>query len=159
MEQKDLAEIFLARISSSVDRLLATMDGMTQEQINWRPAVENANSIYALAVHTVGYTGDIILGKLCGHSRPRNQEAEFAAVGGSVEPLRMSWTGLRKQLADALAALPAGALDGRYDYGNRNVTGVEVLLILARHAHEHMGHAELTRDLIKAGGTIRPAAV
>lgn len=146
MEQKELAAVFLVRICSSVDRLLAAMDGLSQEQINWKP-LENASSLYVLAVHTVGHVGDNILRKLCGQTRHRNQDAEFAAIGESMGPLRMSWQELRGQLAEGLAALPLNALDNRYDYGDRNVTGVELLLIIARHAAEHMGHAELTRDL------------
>jgi hypothetical protein len=32
------------------------------------------------------------------------------------------------------------------------VTGREVLMLMARHAAEHVGHAELTRDLAVAAG-------
>jgi len=150
MEQKELAEVFLERIAASIDRILATMDGLTQDDINWRPPAEKTNSLYVLGVHTIAYTAFVISTKLCGKSGTRDAEAEFSAVGESVGPLRMSWQLQRKQLSEEMAKLPPGALDKKYDYTNRNVSGIEVLLILARHAHEHVGHAELTRDLLKA---------
>jgi hypothetical protein len=53
----------------------------------------------------------------------------------------------------ALDALPPGDLDRPRSHGTReNVNGRDMLLIVARHAAEHVGHAELTLDLMKAIG-------
>jgi hypothetical protein len=58
---------------------------------------------------------------------------------------------LRPRLAEALANLPPGALDASYSHPRRGtVTGRDILIIVARHSAEHLGQAELTRDLLRA---------
>jgi hypothetical protein len=46
--------------------------------------------------------------------------------------------------------LPPDVLEGRFMFGRHGeVSGLKVLVLLVRHAGEHCGHAELTRDLLR----------
>jgi hypothetical protein len=137
-------------ISRSIERILACLDGLSADELNWRP-LDSANSLYVLATHILGTTEENILGVLCGQSTSRKREAEFAAQGTSVEPVRHTWLELRERIEQGLAGLPPGALEREHKHPRRGLLlGREVLIVVARHAAEHMGQAELTRDLLFA---------
>jgi len=64
--------------------------------------------------------------------------------------VRDHWRELRARRETALAALPAGELDRERPQPRRGpLTGREVLLVVARHAAEHWGEAQLTRSLMR----------
>lgn len=141
-------ETYWGFILSSVNHILACMDGLPEEDLNWRP-LENANSLYALATHTMGNVEENLLEILGGQAVHRQREAEFAVQGSSFELLNHRWSELQGRIAAMLDQLPATELDRVHEHPRRGqVTGREVLIIVARHAAEHMGHAELTRDLL-----------
>ncbi len=137
-------------IVSSVDHVLLCLDGLSEEDLNWRP-LENANSLYVLATHTLGNIEENILDVLCGQAVHRQREAEFAVRGDSSASLNHQWHELQERIASTLAHLPATELDQMHEHPRRGqLAGREVLLVVARHAAEHKGHAELTRDLLFA---------
>ena len=88
---------------------------------------------------------------LCGQADDRDREAEFRAAGASGEPLEHRWQALRAEMSGCLATLPATRLDERLVHPRQGeLTGRETLLLVATHAAEHLGQAELTRDLLAA---------
>src|SRR3954454_10337579 len=89
-------------ISSSLDRLVACLDGLSADDLNWRPPAPEANSLYALAVHTLGNAEENILETLAGQVVGRDREAEFTAQGASSEVVAARWRALRERLARAL---------------------------------------------------------
>ena len=142
--------LFWRYISSSVDQLLATMDGLTAEEINWSP-IGDANSLYVLATHTMGNVTQNMLAVLCGQPVQRERDAEFAAQGDTPDALRTQWQNLHPQIQAQLEQLDAATLNQpRTHPGRGELTGREVLIVVARHSAEHMGQAFLTRDLILA---------
>lgn len=150
MQNSEVA-LFWHAITSALDRIIACLDGLDEEGLNWRPPAEGANSLYALATHMLANAEENLLGVLCGQPVARDREAEFVARGAAAEPLRARWRDVRERASVGLAALPASALDRPCNHPRRgSITGREVLLVVARHAAEHQGHAELTRDLLCA---------
>jgi uncharacterized damage-inducible protein DinB len=140
--------IFWRYISSSIEQLIGTLDGLSEQELNWSP-IPNANSLYVLATHTLGTTAENLLEVLCGQPVYRHREAEFAAQGRSIGPLRMQWESLRDQIQTQLGQLDPAALAQVHTHPRRGkVTGREVLIVVARHCAEHMGQAFLTRDLL-----------
>jgi DinB family protein len=134
-----------------VDRLVEILDGLTEAELNWHPPAPETNSLFVLATHTIANTEDNILATLCGEPLRRERAAEFQAYGTTFEPLRQRWAFLRRRIEAALADLPPSALDGMRQHPRRGpVTAREILLVVARHAAEHLGQAELTRDLMRA---------
>jgi DinB superfamily len=110
------------------------------------------NSLFILATHTVANTEENVLATLGGEPLRREREAEFQAYGGTAsEPSRQRWALLRRRIEAALADLPPGALDTMRQHPRRGpLSGREILIVVARHAAEQLGQAELTRDLMKA---------
>jgi uncharacterized damage-inducible protein DinB len=148
MSQEQELASFWGFISRSIERIIACLDGLSAEELNWRP-IENANSLYILATHILGTTEENLLGVLCAQPTSRKREAEFAAKGASVEPIRRKWLELQQRIKVGLDGLPSGELERERMHPRRGrLLGREVLIVVARHATEHMGQAELTRDLL-----------
>src|SRR5690349_13403642 len=91
--------LFWRYIASSLDRLVAIVDGMSAEELDWRPLASGANSLYALAMHTLGNAEENLLETLGGQPVGRDRGAEFAAQGGSAATVVARWQALRPRLA------------------------------------------------------------
>ena len=142
--------IFWRYAASSLDRLVAVVAGLDEIELGWRPPAEGANSLRVLAAHTIGNTEENLVGLLGEEHVARDRDAEFAADSGGGAELERRWRSLRPRVEHVLAGLDADALARRYAHARRGtVSGREVLLIVARHAAEHLGQAELTRDLLR----------
>ncbi|MBM3935440.1 MAG: DinB family protein [SAR202 cluster bacterium] len=152
MNEKEELEYIWGRISNSVDRLMACFDGLTEEQVNWKP-LDNASTLYFLAAHTLSAVNNNVLSTVCGKNVSRTRDAEWLALGKSPAPLIKAWTDMKGEITTAMAGLPANAVAQSYPHPKRgSIPGREVLISTVRHAGEHMAHAELTRDLVKARG-------
>jgi hypothetical protein len=149
---------FQRLIFETIDRLVQSLEGLTEAQLNWRPPAPDTNSLYAIVAHVLGNAEENILQTVCGQPVSRSRAAELAARGTTWEPLRDHWRELRGRMAGALAALPAADLDRERAHPRRGaLTGRDVLIVVARHAAEHWGEAQLTLSLLRAaGGGERP---
>jgi hypothetical protein len=144
---------FWPYIERTLERMLAVVQDCTIAELNWRPPAPEANTIYALATHTLANARVNVIQVLCGQVIDRDRDAEFRSVATEDNAEIPAWPGLRDELAAALAPLTDAEMDRTRQHPARGeVTGREVLIILARHAAEHVGQAELTRDLAKASG-------
>ena len=149
-------EVFRRYIVGTIDRLVASLEGLDARALNWRPPAPGTNSLYAMVTHVLGNAEENILDTLCGQPVPRSRDAEFSATGSSGELVLERWRGLRARIADALAALPAGELDRPRRHPRRGeLAGREILLVVARHAAEHWGEAQLTMSLLRTAAPSR----
>lgn len=148
MPHRQEIDSFWGFIFRSIERIIACLDGLAEDDLNWRP-LNNASSLYVLATHILGTTEENILGVLCGQPTQRQRKAEFIAQGTSVEALQLKWHDLQKRIMQSLEQLPPEELEREREHPRRGqLTGREVLIVVARHAAEHMGQAKLTRDLL-----------
>jgi hypothetical protein len=144
-------ESFKRFIYGSIDSIVGYLDGLDEAELNWRPPAPETNSLYAIASHVLGNAEENILGTLCGRPYHRDHPAEFAAKAPTPEPVREQWRALKARIDEALAALPDSELDRERRHPRRGLlTGREVLIVVARHAAEHWGQVQLTRDLVRA---------
>ena len=143
-------EAYLAFISRSLERIVATLDGLDADALTWRPAAEDANSLTAIAAHALANAEENVLGTLCGEEIPRERAGEFAA-GATADELSERWAALHERLSAAMGRVRAVDLSAERVHPRRGpLTGREVLIVAARHAAEHQGEAELTRHLFDA---------
>lgn len=83
----------------------------------------------------------------------RERDAEFAQ-DGTAAGVRARWRELRPRLVAALSHVAPGELARDRPHPRRGaLDGRAVLIVVARHAAEHLGQAELTRDLWRATRT------
>lgn len=134
METEQLADPEVATfwhfIASSLDRLVALALALDETGLAWRPPGPETNSVHVLTIHTLGNAEENILQTLCGTLVGREHDAEFTQAGAAVAP---------------------GELDRARPHPRRGtLSGRAVLIVVARHAAEHLGQAELTRDLWRA---------
>lgn len=151
MAQESEVETFRRYILSEGDAIFGCLEGLTEAEVNWRPPAEGTNSLYVLGSHILGNLNQHVLGIACGQQVTRDRDAEFAASGRSGDELIRRWQELRPKLDAALAQLPDSDLPRERPGQTGNmISGRETLLNVIRHAGEHHGHAELTRDLLVA---------
>lgn len=141
-------------IVGTIDALVGALAGPAGDELDWRPQAPATNSLDAIAMHVLGNAEDNLLGTLCGQAIVRDRPAEFAARGTSAGDVRARWAALRRQVDVAFAALPPGDLGRERRHPRRGaLSGRESLLVVARHAAEHWGEAQLTRSLLQAART------
>jgi hypothetical protein len=149
----DIGE-FSWQIQSLLERVVASLEGLNEPQLNWRPPTEGANSVYVIAAHTVGNARAFVLGIACGQDMGRDRPAEFRAVGGYAE-IADERQKLSREIEAALGALPASALERRLvpseelwgDGGVREVSVRQALIEVIEHASIHLGELHITREL------------
>lgn len=135
-------------ISGSIEQLLKCLDGLSSSDLNWCP-IESANSLYVLATHVLGNVEENIIETLYGQKVNRNREDEFKARGDSTEPILSKWSDLQIRVKECIENLSSENLTNIRKHPRRGeLAGWEILIIVARHATEHMGQAKLTRDLL-----------
>ena len=150
MQRSREIDLYWHKIRSTVDELVACLEGFDSDSLNWRP-LDDANSLYVLANHTMGNVRYNFLNVLCGLPVTRDRDAEFMVRGSSAVEIEARWNELKGQISDAIKGLPPTELDRERDHPHRgSITGRELLIVVARHAAEHYGQAQLTRDLLKA---------
>ena len=149
----ETARTFWPYISHSVERTIDALSELEEAgvPVDWRPPASEANSVYTLAVHALGTTEHRLLAVLCGLDVEREREAEFASAGGSATAIEDEWRTLRARVEAAVDRLTEADLARTRRHAERGeITGIEVLIVVARHMAEHAGQAELTRDLALA---------
>ena len=150
MDNPREVDIYWRRISDTVDELVACLEGLDGDALNWSP-LDDANSLYVLATHTMGNVRHNFLNVLCGLPITRDRDAEFVARGASAAEIEARWDDLKAQISEAIEELPDAELDRDKNHPHRGViTGRDVLVVVAGHAAEHYGQAQLTRDLARA---------
>lgn len=141
-------------ISSSLDRLVAVGVSLNAPGLHWRPPAPGTNSVAVLVRHTLGNAEENLLKVLCGQPIARQRNGEFLDRSVSAADLVAVWQELRSRLEAALAYVEAAEMTRVRPHPRRgSVTGREVLVVVTRHAAEHLGQAELTRDLWLAAQT------
>jgi hypothetical protein len=141
-----------------LDRALAAMTRIVEELgdelANDRPPLRDANSAYVILTHCLGvmeYWGG---GTVAAREFTRDRSAEFTARG-EVAPLLQRAAEARRRLAADISghdwmAEPANVRpdpDDPVPYDERKGA---VLLHLLEELYQHLGHMELTRDLLLA---------
>lgn len=146
--------MYESQIRSIVGRVLGQLEGLSEEQLNWRPPSEGSNSAYVIAAHTLGNARAWVLGIACGREMGRDRPAEFRASGGHAH-LAEEARQLSEKIGEALAALPASALERRlrppqelWGEGEpREISVRQALIEVVEHASIHLGELQVTREL------------
>lgn len=145
-------------IERSIDRLLGVLGDLPDEVARrWKPPVPDANSVRTLVTHVLGNLECNLVGVAGGRRVERDRPAEFSETPLTAADAGLPWADLRDAVRATVERLDWRALQEHVMHDHRGViTRLEVLVIVARHAAEHLGQAELTRDLYLASHKPRP---
>jgi hypothetical protein len=147
-------------IRDRLERVAATLDGLTSDQLNYHVPVDGGNTAYVLAAHTLGNARAWVLAIACGRDIGRDRPAEFQASAVDASALRDELARLEREMEQALASLSPAELERRLvppqelwgEGPPREITVRWALLQVIEHASLHLGHLQLTRDLALAAG-------
>ena len=109
-------EAYSQQIRSLLERVRASLEGLSEAQLNWRPPIDGANSAYVIAAHTLGNARAWVLGIACGRATERDRPAEFRVAAGSAE-LGATARDLSAEIEAALAAAAVAV----YWYDRRDI--------------------------------------
>ena len=153
------------RLFRDLDRVAEALDGLDDEQIAWKPLAQGS-SLIVLVTHVVGGAQNNIL-QLAGEASLRDRDTEFLAPWAA-NSVRGEVAAAKARISAALERLDPATLDAepavpRISVGPLTVPAVstqsagattvrDFLLQTIAHTAEHVGHAELTRDLVRTRG-------
>jgi hypothetical protein len=141
------------RLQELIKDFDAVLDGLPQAALDWSPGPE-LNSLTVLATHSVGSTrywvGDVVAGDPSGRVR----ESEFQTTGVDAAQLRQRLAALLEYVRGVLSGLTLADLEQEHFATSRNgnVTAAFGLLHALAHLAEHVGHAQVTRQLWEQQG-------
>lgn len=135
--------------------VLAQLKGISYENLNRPLTLPETNTLFALATHLVGAGEFWVLVIAGGRSMPRDRAAEFRA-SGSLADLTARYERWIAGVHEALAALKPDQMEQRVDvnrYRSNPTTSEEVsvreaLLHAVEHSALHLGHIQITRQLL-----------
>jgi Protein of unknown function (DUF664) len=141
-------------VDHAVDGLASIVTSLGDDLGNQRPGLPGANSPYAILTHCLGvmaYWGGHVV---AGRDVPRDRAAEFTAAGPVAGLVAAAQQAKAQFRADALTADPPAP--PRRPAARRGPDVLEVrsqghaLLHVVEELYQHLGQAELTRDLLLA---------
>jgi uncharacterized damage-inducible protein DinB len=122
-------------------------DGLTDDQLNWKPSGRDTNSIGILMSHIMGIEIFSVAERVGGQSVNRDRSAEFANRA-TRDALVQRRAEVEKLVREALDKLTTADLTRAIRTPNGEVPVVKFLLNSLSHVSDHMGQVILTRKLL-----------
>lgn len=131
------------------------LKGLPDEALSWRPNAANTNSLAVLAVHSVT-AARFWLGLGAGQAgsideyRKRFRAPSFEVAEAAASELTSQFDEVLAELAGVMANGSEAHLSARIEWPedpSLKLTGVEALFRAIGHLREHVGQAQLMRDL------------
>ncbi len=142
-------------LHDSLDELRKAVDGCTPEQLNRRPAGDETNGLAVLATHALHSTRAWLSLALDAPLPVRDRPAEFAVVVDDPALFLATFdelaSGCRAVLATEGSFDPARTGTAPWRPGSlaqEPVTAAWALIHALAHLREHVGHAQLTRQVV-----------
>jgi uncharacterized damage-inducible protein DinB len=124
-------------------------EGLTDDQLNWKPSAKDTNSIGNLMSHILGAEMFSVVNRIGGQPVDRDRSAEFSN--------RMTRAGLLQRRAEVeervretLDKLTAADLSRVVATQNGEAPAGKFLIYLVSHVSGHMGQVIMTRKLLDA---------
>ncbi|WP_435203316.1 DUF664 domain-containing protein [Janibacter sp. GS2] len=143
-------------VDTALARLLARADDLVDdggdELLCRRPDLEGANSVFAIITHCCGvmehWGGEVIAGR----STSRDRAGEFTAAG-TIDQLEERVAAQRRRWVEDLSAfeaeqVPRGPVE-RDEGDPQTITQGFVVLHVIEELFQHLGHVDLTVDLLR----------
>lgn len=143
----------LERFRNQERAYVAAVQGMSDDALNWRPGLET-NSIAVLVAHAWG-AAQAWTARASGREIERDRAAEFRVVLSGAECEALIRRAMARIASFVEAIDPATYGDSRVTPDGEHVTVAHCLIHAVEHSQEHLGHAELTRQMWEQRGQIR----
>ena len=124
-------------------------DGLTDDQLNWKPSGKDTNSIGILMSHIMGVEIFQVAERVGGQSVNRDRASEFANRA-TREALVQRRAEVEKLLRETFDKLTTADLSRTLRTPNGEVPIIKSLINSVSHVSDHMGQVILTRKLLNA---------
>lgn len=151
-EPQSEGEQFCFALRRNMEGILRTIESVSHEALSWRPPLQDANTLGALAVHSAASGEWWILACVRGGDTTRDREAEFRATTTTAE-VRQRFESWYTQVEALVKDKPPewfGELS-HHPAGDR--TNRRCLMHSVEHTAQHFGHMEVTADLWRSQHT------
>ena len=137
------------RIIRTVDRLLAMVEPLTDDQARWTPSIPGWNSLAVIVTHVLANLEENVCAVIGGETVTRFREDEFYSPINSAVGLVEAWRALRPRIAATIDSLESVDMPAERSHPRRGAVSVrEALMVVMAHAALHEGHAEMTWDFL-----------
>jgi hypothetical protein len=142
-------------LSEELNELRDAIAGLSPEGLNRRPAGEGTNSLAVIVEHALASSRSWLSLAMGVPLPPRDRPAEFRIVADTTFPARVD-----ERIDECLGLLDedvdfdptrVGTAPWRSTGADEPVMAAWALLHALSHLGEHVGHAHVTRDLLKGG--------
>ena len=146
-----LALEFAASLEQLSNRIIAELEAVPPEALNWRPPFPDSNSMAVLAIHTAAAAEWWIVGAAAGKPVQRDRPAEFRSEG-DLATVKTWYADKLAAVRQAAAELSDADLSATRSYTTlRGIAEENTAAYCLRHAiehtAEHLGHIQITRQL------------
>lgn len=136
-------------------KVMRELEGVTPEDLNRQLALPECNTLFALATHLVGSGEFWVLVKVGKREIPRDRPAEFRS-SGDVEALRERYERWIQRVHEVLDTFPDERLSEALEPPASSLSTPApetrdvhyALLHAVEHSALHLGHIQLTRQLL-----------
>ena len=124
-------------------------DGLSDEQLNWRPKGKDANTLGNLISHILGLGLFAVTERIGGQPTARNRNAEFTAPV-TWEMLNQRRADSETRVRDTLTKLTSADMERvvTTPAGGGQTTVLKLLVFTVSHLSQHMGQVIVTRKLL-----------
>jgi Protein of unknown function (DUF664) len=148
---------YLYFLRRAFDGMIDALEELGDERANLRPALDGANSSYAIAYHCTAVAEYWIGHVIAGRTVDRNRGAEFTATGTACD-LKNSVDGLMTRLRADLEdvtddASPRNTPASDAEGPDRSLSCAGVQLHVLEELAQHHGQLQITHDLLLRGTT------
>ena len=124
-------------------------DGLTDEQLNWRPTGQDTNTLGNLISHILGASMFAISERIGGQPMQRDRQAEIMTMV-TREMLNRRRADLEKLVRETLEKLPPADMERvvTMPAGGGQTTVLKLLVYTVSHLSQHMGQVIVTRKIL-----------
>lgn len=127
--------------------ILALLEAVGSEGMNWTSEINDVNSMYAIANHTILSQYWWIQENLNREKIERNRPAEFTARADNVNNLRNLYKEIETLTRSVLENVPQQETQALREVKQRQVTVEWIVLHVIEHTALHLGHMQLMKQI------------
>ncbi len=143
---KPMVDVVLRMLDGQAERYGKVVDALPEDALNWQPGNAETNSVAQLVRHVTAVQ-NVLLGHALGEPVEHNHQYSLRNDPATKEELRGLIAAAKAKKDEQLALLDAMDMSTMLP-GQRGPTmRAHYVIHTADHGQEHLGHAELTKQL------------
>lgn len=149
---KPMVQVVQTMLDGQAERYTNVVAGMPEEALNWQPGAVGTNSVAQLVRHTTAVQ-DVLLGRGLGENPDYDHTDSLRNDPATKHELLGLIAAAKAKKDELLAKLDEKDMSEMIHGPRGPVMRAYYIIHAADHGQEHLGHAELTKQLWEQRGT------